>query len=84
MTEQFCRMASKRKKKPGRTETVHQGGGAGRQAQVKEFLRRAPRFTTLANTAEGRERELSPSQRDFLDDFAAKLAEGAMEANDEA
>ncbi len=44
----------------------------------------APRFTTLANTAEGRERELSPSQRDFLDDFAAKLAEGAMEGNDEA
>lgn len=77
-------MTSKRRAEPSRTETVHQGGGAARQVQVKEFLRRAPRFTTLVNTAEGRERELSPSQRDFLDDFAAKLAEGAMEGNDEA
>ena len=77
-------MTSRRRAESSRTGTVHQGGRAGRQAQVKEFLRRAPRFTTLANTAEGRERELSPSQRDFLDDFAAKLAEGAMEGNDEA
>lgn len=77
-------MTSRRRAESSRTETVHQGGRAGRQAQVKEFLRRAPRFTTLANTAEGRERELTPSQRDFLDDFAAKLAEGAMEGNDEA
>ena len=76
-------MTSKKKKKPGRTETLHQGGGAARRTHVTEFLQRAPRFTTLANTVEGRERELSPSQRDFLDDFAAKLAEGAAEGDDE-
>ena len=61
-------MTSKQKKKPARTETVHQGGGAARGTHVTEFLRRAPRFTTLTNKVEGRERELSPSQRDFLDD----------------
>ena len=77
-------MASKQKKKPVRTEMVHQGGEAARRAHVTEFLRRAPQFTTLTNTAEGHERELSPSQRDFLEDFAAKLAEGAAEGNDEA
>ena len=78
------KMTSKQKERSGLTETVHQGGRAGRRANVKEFLRRAPRFTTLANTAEGRERELSPSQRDFLDDFVAKLAEGAPEGGDKA
>ena len=76
-------MTGKQKKKPERTETVHQGGGATRRTHVTEFLQRAPRFTTLRNTAEGRERELSPSQREFLDDFAAKLAEGAAEGDDE-
>ena len=76
-------MTSKQKKKPARTETFHQGGGAARGTHVTEFLRRAPRFTTLMNTVEGRERELSPSQRDFLDDFADKLAEGAAGGDDE-
>ena len=76
-------MASKQKK-PKRTEAAYRGGRGDRRAHVKEFLRRAPRFNTLANTAEGRERDLSPSQRDFLDDFAAKLAEGAAEGDDEA
>ena len=84
MTERLCKMARNKRKKPGREEAVHQGGGAGRRAHVKEFVRRAPRFTTLANTVEGRERELTPSQRDFLDDFAAKLAEGATEGDDAA
>ena len=77
-------MTSNQKKKPGRPETVHKGSGAARAAHVKKFLRRAPQFTTLTNTVEGRERELSPSQRDFLDDFSAKLAEGASEGDDEA
>ena len=76
-------MARKKRKKPGREEAIHQGGGVGRRAHVKEFVRRAPRFTTLANTVEGRERELTPSQRAFLDDFAAKLDEGAAAGDDE-
>ena len=75
-------MTSKQKKKPGRTETVHQGGGAARGTHVTEFLRRAPRFTTLTNKVEGRERELSRSQQEFLDDFATKLVEGAVESDD--
>ena len=32
-------MTSKQKKKPGRTETLHQGGGAARRTHVTEFLR---------------------------------------------
>ena len=77
-------MASKQKKKPGRTEAAFRGSTRERRTNVKEFLRRAPQFATLTNTVEGRERELSPSQRDFLDDFAAKLTEGAAEGDDEA
>ena len=77
-------MASKQKKKPGRSETAYRSSTRDRRENVKEFLRRAPQFTTLTNTVEGRERELSPSQRDFLDDFAAKLTEGAAEGDDEA
>ena len=83
MTERSCKMAGNKRKKPGREEAVHQDSGAGRRAHLKEFVRRAPQFTTLVNSVEGRERELTPSQRDFLDDFAAKLAEGAAEGDDE-
>ena len=77
-------MARNKRRKPGREESVRQGGGAARRAHVKEFVRRAPRFTILANTVEGRERELTPSQRDFLDDFAARLAEGVKKGDDAA
>ena len=75
-------MASKQKKKPGRTEAAYRGSTRDRRANVKEFLRRAPQFTTLTNSVEGRERELSRSQQEFLDDFATKLVEGAVESDD--
>ena len=75
-------MASNEKKKFRREEAALSRSGIARSACVKGFLRRAPQFTSLVETAEGRRRELSPSQRAFLHDFASKLAEGATERGD--
>ena len=82
MMERSCRMARNQKKKFGHEEAAFSRSGEARSARAKEFVRRAPQFTSLVETAEGRRRELSPSQRAFLDDFAYKLAEGATERGD--
>lgn len=74
-------MSSKRKKKLGGDGETRRRRAEDRPADLREFLRRAPNFSALLHAAEGRERELSPSQRDFLDDFAAKLTEGAPPAD---
>ena len=47
MTERSCKMARKKRKKPGREEAIHHGGGVGRRAHVKEFVRRAPQRTGI-------------------------------------
>lgn len=70
-------MPSKQKGKPRGPEATHRGSREDRPADLVEFLRRAPHFNALLDAVEGGERELSPSQRDFLEDFAAKLADGA-------
>ena len=77
MTEKSRMTARNKKNQPGREEVTFGGSGEARSARVKEFLRRAPQFTSLVEAAEGRRRELSPSQKAFLDDFASELAEGA-------
>lgn len=82
MMKSSCRMARIKRKKPGHEQAIFSQSGEACSARVKEFVRRAPQFTSLVETAEGRRRELSPSQRAFLDDFATKLAEGATERGD--
>ena len=75
-------MASKQNKKSEGAEAAHRRSGKKRPADVGDFLRRAPQFSSLANTVEGRELKLSRSQRVFLDNFAGELAECATEGDD--
>lgn len=54
----------------------------GHSPDVGKLLSRVPQFSALAKAAEGREREVSGSQRAFLDDFAKRLAEGVADGDD--
>lgn len=75
-------MAKSKKNQPGREEVTFSGSGEARSTLVKEFVRRAPQFTSLVEAAEGRRRELTPSQRAFLDDFASEMVALATKGGD--
>ena len=84
VTARMCEMANKQQQKPGGAEATIRGSGAYRSVNVRKLRQRAPQFSAFLDAVEGRERELSPSQRNFLDDFVAKLGEGAAEGDDAA
>ena len=68
-------MASKQQTKP-------QESGVRHSVNMRTLRHRAPQFSAFLDAVEGREREVSPSQRKFLDDFQRQLAEGATEEDD--
>ena len=56
--------------------------GANVAADVGKLVEKAPRFAQLAKVAEGCEVEVSDAQQEFLDDFAAEIADGAEARED--
>lgn len=60
------------------------GGDAGETEEFEKLVGRAPRFQGLAKVAAGEEEGLTPSQREFLDEFTVGLAKGVEESGDPA
>ena len=75
-------MASERRKQSRGLERASRGGGDEWLSDLKKLLDRAPQFGALAKASAGQGLELSPSQQEFLDDFAQQLTEGEAEGDD--
>ncbi len=71
----------KRKLAPG-PDTSKQGSADKLSSDLQNLLDRARQFGKLAKTAKGQAPKLSPSQREFLSQFASQLAVGVTEDNE--
>ena len=61
---------------PGQ-EAGNRRDGGQLSSKFRQLLRRAPQFSALAKAEDGRRRELSRSQKEFLEDFSRRLVEDA-------
>ena len=75
-------MTSEKRRQTTGLETVDRAGGDKWSSVVRKLLPRAPQFSALAEVAQEQGRELSRSQREFLDHFAGRLTEGVAEDGD--
>ena len=75
-------MAGKGRKQPQGAESTYQRAGDERSWRVQNLLYRAPQFEAVANVAEGEAPEPAASQREFLDNFSRRLAEGSATGQD--
>ena len=75
-------MVGERRKRSRGSEAAYRDGGEERSSSVQKLLDRAPQFGVLANAASRRATELSASQKEFMDDFSARLAARLAEGDD--
>ena len=75
-------MASKARKRARNPDMAHRRGGDGWSSGVEKLLDRAPRFKALAKADAEPAPELSDSQKEFLDDFASRLAAGVAQGDE--
>ena len=73
-------MTSEKRKQTRGLETADRAGGDEWSSEVRKLLHRAPQFSALAEVAEEKGRELSRSQRKFLDNFAGRLTKTWLRA----
>ncbi len=77
-------MASERRRLSRGSDTAYRGSGSewSSDTQTQDLLDRAPQFNKLVKAAKGEAPEPTPSQQEFLKDFAGQLTDGVAEGDD--
>ena len=76
-------MANEKKRElPRGSDTAYRSSGSERSSDMQNLLDRAPQLGKLAKVAAGQAPEPTPSQKEFLREFASQLTAGVVERDD--